>query len=106
MARGEPGLRRGAGRSGDYAFFWGERSWRVIPSDLIAVDTGKTYELSGFFKSAGEASTMVTFGLLMADAQKRDLKRWNVFSVKGTLTELAAACSPDENVLKVKDASA
>ena len=48
----------------------------------------------------------VFFGVLMYDAQKRPIKRWNVFPDKGTWTELAKACSAEDKVLKVRDALA
>lgn len=70
------------------------------------IDTNKTYALSGWFKAEPGSFTGVTFGVMMADEQQRELKRWNVFSVKGTSTELAAPCRAGDWALRIKDGKA
>ncbi|MGI6088273.1 MAG: hypothetical protein ACOYCD_10110 [Kiritimatiellia bacterium] len=105
MRRGEFGIRSGMGRTGDYAFCWRGQS-SGIKSDWIAIDTNKTYALSGWFKAESGAITGVTFGVTMADEQKRELKPGNIFSVKGTSTELAAPCRAGDRVLRIKDGKA
>lgn len=77
-AAGEPGLRRGAGRSGEYAFFWGGQSGS-IRSDALAVDTSKLYELTGWFKTEKPAEAgsddggfvSVMFGLVPEEKNLR-----------------------------------
>lgn len=105
MSKGSTGIRKGTGHGGEYAFEWKGQSSQ-IKSDPVEVDTGKAYELKGFFKSEGEVKTSIIFGLVMLDAEKRKIMSWNRSSVKGTRTELVAPSSPDGNVLKVKDATA
>ena len=105
MRRGEFGIRRGMGRTGDYAFCWRGQS-PGIQSDWITIDTNKTYALSGWFKAESGAITGVTFGVMMADAQQREMKSWNIFSVNGTSTELAAPCRAGDRVLRIKDGKA
>lgn len=106
MVVGEPGLRRGIGRSGEFAFCWRGQS-SLIESDVITVDTGKVYELKGWFKIDGAPSGRVLYGLLPVHPESgRNLKGWNVFSLPGTQSELAEACVANDVVLKVKDASA
>jgi len=73
--------------------------------DWVAVDPAKTYELSGYFKAKSGVFAGVTFGLVMADAQQRQIKPYNVFSLKGTRTELAMPCRAGDRILRVKDAS-
>ncbi len=102
IRHGELGVRRGAGRSGDYAFCWCGQSSGIF-SDWIPIAPDKTYELGGWFKSDSGSFTGVTFGVMMADAQKRDLKCWNVFSVKETSTELTEPCRAGDWALRIKD---
>ncbi|MGI6087964.1 MAG: hypothetical protein ACOYCD_08500 [Kiritimatiellia bacterium] len=105
MHRGEFGIRRGLGRTGDYAFCWRGQS-PGIGSDWVAIDTNKNCALSGWFKAEFGSFTGVTFGVMMADAQQREMKSWNIFSVKGTSTELAAPCRAGDRVLRIKDGQA
>ncbi len=103
--RGEFGVRRGAGRAGEYAFYWGGQSPDGIRSDWIAVDTNKVYKLRGWFKAAAEKPAGAVFGLFFADAQQRAINHWNVFSVRGTATELTAPCWKGDRILRLQDAS-
>ncbi|MGI6088024.1 MAG: hypothetical protein ACOYCD_08825 [Kiritimatiellia bacterium] len=105
IRRGEFGIQRGTGRTGEYAFCWRGQS-SGMRSDWVAIDTNKTYALSGWFKANSGSFTGVTFGIVMADAQQRDMKSWNVFSVKGTSTELAAPCRAGDWALRIKDGKA
>ena len=130
MRRGEIGVRRGVGHSGEYAFVGKGPDW--IHSDLIEIDREKTYELKGFFKAIAQGSqsgengtdvsgvavakpedgvksnalSAVLFGVSMFDAQKREMMCWNVKSLQGTMTELTVALVAGNRTLKVKDASA
>lgn len=104
LSRGEFGIRRGLGRSGEYAFYWNGQSQWVL-SGWHKIDVNKTYELSGWFKSDSGAPNGVLFGLFLADAQQRPINHWNVFSVKGTGTELSASCHAGDRFLRIKDAS-
>ncbi len=52
---GEPGVRRGAGRGGEYAFCWRGQSGSV-QSDVVTVNPLKAYELTGWFKAESSAA--------------------------------------------------
>lgn len=104
MHRGELGIRRGAGHTGEYAFCWRGQS-AGINSDWMAVDTQKAYKLTGHFRAESGGFTGLVFGVVMADEQRRTIKRINIFSLPGTLTELAAPCHAGDRVLRVKDAA-
>lgn len=101
---GEFGIRRGLGRSGEYAFCWNGQS-RSIHSDWMKIDTNKTYELSGWFKVESGNSPDMMFGLLLDDAQKRPINHENAFSLQGTRMELLQPCQPVDRMLWLKDAS-
>ena len=50
---------------------------RVTAKKLIAIDSNKKYELSGWFKSAGDNSSKLCFGLVAFDANKKKIKKAN-----------------------------
>lgn len=77
----------------------------VYSAELFAVDPGKVYQLSGSFRSVGETEGRVYLGLVPADESKRSIAPHHVNCVPGSETELAAACSPADTVIKVKDGS-
>lgn len=104
MARGEFGIRRGMARTGDYTFCWRGQS-SGINSEWIKIDPTRNYELSGWFKTQGGTPVNMTFGLVMADAQERQIRHWNLFSVPGTRTELARPCRTGDRMLYLRDAS-
>lgn len=72
--------------------------------DAIPVDTGKTYRLSGFFKSADDKKLDFCLGLIAFDANGAMISCHNINAVPGTDTELAEACQEKDTVLKVNDA--
>ncbi len=104
MNRGEFGIRHNQGRAGNYAFCWRGQSMMIF-SDWMPVDTNRTYELSGWFKSVENPYKGLIFGVVFADDQKRQMQHVNCFSFKGSQTELAKSCHPDNRVIWLKDAS-
>ncbi len=116
IEQGELGVRRGAGRSGEFAFYWRGQSG-AIHSPPVAINTAKTYELSGWFKlaapaagsgaSTGARTGRLLFGIAASDndAAGRLAKSWHYFTLEGTRTALAAPCSPDNQILKLRDGS-
>ncbi len=105
LRRGEFGVRRGAGRTGEYAFGWRGQSTQIA-SHWVEIVPSKAYELSGWFRSETGTVSGVVFGLMLADARQRLIRYWNVFSRPGTGTELAAPCRPGDRILRVRDGSA
>ncbi len=105
LPHGVLGIRRGDGRTGDYAFDWHGQSKQIL-SDWVAVDPAKDYALSGWFRADTGSVSGLVFGLLLADARQRPILHWNVFSRPGTRTELAEPCRPGDRLLRVRDASA
>ncbi len=101
--RAEHGLRRGLGRTGDYAFYWRGQS-QGIYSEWVAVDPKSTYQLSGYFKANSGVFHGITFGLVMADEQRRQIRPYHVCSISGTRTELAAPCQAGDRILRVRNA--
>lgn len=77
----------------------------VYSSTDFAVDPEKTYRITGSFKSVGETEGRVFLGVFPLDEQKRFIAPNMINCVSGTETELAAACSPEDTVIKVKDGS-
>lgn len=51
-----------------------EGTKKVTAKKLIAIDSNKKYELSGWFKSAGDDSSKFCFGLVAFGADKKKLK--------------------------------
>ncbi len=105
LRQGEFGARAGAGRSGEYSFCWRGQSGG-INSDWIPVDTNLAYELTGSFKTESNTFSGLVFGLIMADAERKIIRPFQVFSETGTLTELVAPCRNGDRILRLKDASA
>ncbi len=101
---GEFGVRPGQAHAGEYAFYWRGQS-QGVSSDWIAIDTNRAYDLSGWFKAGPESIKGVIFGVMLADARKRPIRPWNVFSLPGTRTELAAPCRAGDRILRVKAAA-
>ncbi len=101
---GEFGVRPGQAHTGEYAFCWRGQS-QGVSSDWVAVDTNRAHALSGWFKAGPESIKGIIFGVMLADAQKRLIRHWNVFSLPGTRTELAAPCRSDDRILRVKNAA-
>lgn len=94
----------GEGRGGSYAFRWRGQS-SGIASDWIKIDSQKSYQLSGWFKAGAGSFTGLIFGVVMADENQRGIKHLNVFSVRGSQTELTAACRTGDRILYLRDAS-
>ncbi|MGI6088300.1 MAG: hypothetical protein ACOYCD_10245 [Kiritimatiellia bacterium] len=99
---GEFGIRRGVGRSGEYAFCWRGQS-SGIKSDWVAIDTNKSYKMSGWFKAAAGNVTGLIFGVVFADAQKRTIKWINFNSIKESQTQLIHPCRASDTTLRIQN---
>jgi hypothetical protein len=77
----------------------------VTSTELIPVDTAKTYKISGWFKSADDKKTNLYLGLMPLDANKTQIQCAFANVVTGSEAELAEACKAEDKVIKVKDAS-
>ena len=77
----------------------------VVSTEIIPIDGAKTYKISGWFKSADDKKADLYFGLSPLDADKKTIIANYVNVMPGTETELAAACKPEDTVIKVKDGS-
>ena len=77
----------------------------IASSELIPVDTTKTYKISGCFKSADDKKTNLYLGLMPLDADKKHIQCFFVNASAGSESELAEPCKAEDSVLKVKDAS-
>lgn len=89
--------------AGQYCFK--TRAQYVIGKAVIPVDADKTYQYSGWFRSADGKTPLLLLGLMPLDAEKRQINPQEVNPVAGTETELLAACGPEDTVIKVKNAS-
>ena len=67
------------------------------------VDPTKTYRLTGWFKSAGKAPSLIYVGFGAYTAKKRWIRPQEVNCVEGTETALSAACLPEDTVIKIAD---
>ena len=76
----------------------------VAGKTAIPVDPAKTYILKGKFKSIGKVPSIIFFGLLPCDTEKKQIAAEAVNACPDTNTELAVACSAKDSSLKVKDA--
>lgn len=72
--------------------------------ELIPIDPDKAYVLSGWAKYPGKTKGKMYFGYIPYDADKKQIQTRHVFTVAGTETTLAQACSKGDTVLKVKNA--
>ncbi len=77
----------------------------VQAKPFIKVDPSKHYNLSGWFKSAGEKPSKIYFGFVPFDQNKKQIMPWHVNVVAGTDTTLAEACVKGDTVIKITDGS-
>ena len=73
-------------------------------TDYIPVIPGKTYKLSGEFKSLGKNESTLCFGLEPYTKNKSAISRASIYYSKGSETELVRACKATDKVLYVKNA--
>lgn len=78
-------------------------SGNINSSNTFPVDPEKTYRLSGTFKSAGDTESKIYLGLYPMDKNKQFIAPNTVYCAPGTETELFAACSADDTVIKIKN---
>ncbi len=82
----------------------GKGNIEIIYKNAMKIDTLKAYAFSGMFKTgAGSAPVKCYFGLSPLNDKGEQIKTNQINFVKGTETELAAECSPDSTVLKIKN---
>jgi hypothetical protein len=75
----------------------------VLGMAPIPVDPEKTYELSGWFKAAGDKPSTLYFGLMPLDKNMKRIEPHQVFVIAGSDTVLAEACQKSDTVIKIKD---
>ena len=85
---------------GEAALAFGERDWIYAP-ELIEIDPTKTYELSGFFKTADGTEARTLFGLRQYTADKTHIDLLAAKVVPGTMTELAEDAKPGDETVTV-----
>ncbi len=86
--------------------FYVRNSMFVTSKKFIEVDASKPYDLYAMFKSGNYMKNLAYFGLLQYDKNKKQISATSVTPVKGTDTELAAACTKGDKEIIVKDAPA
>lgn len=74
-------------------------------STIIEVDPDKSYELSGWVKSADDRQAKVKLALIPLDANKVPITSAEILAVPDTETELAEECKAQDTIVKVVDAS-
>ena len=77
----------------------------VKSKELIPIDPGKTYALSGWFKSTGEAESKVYFGCIPYCAEMKRISSVHVYCYGGTETTLVEACKKGDTVVKIANGS-
>jgi len=92
-----------AKNSGEYFEMQGSA---VLSSELIAIEQRGNYQISGSFKNPQGVPVTLLFGVASFDANKKEISVISVSAIKGTDTALAENCSPEDKIIKVKDASA
>ena len=78
---------------------------RYIGTDLIPIEPGCAYEVSGRFRGGKECGRFV-FGFSCFDAGKKPIAEHHIHAVPGTFTALAAPAVKGENSILIKDGEA
>jgi hypothetical protein len=82
----------------------GKGNIELLSKNSAKIDPSKSYTFSGMFKSeTGSAPFKCYFGLSPLNEKENPVKTIQVKVVKGTEAELAADCSPEDTVLKIKN---
>ena len=82
----------------------GKNNIELLSKNMADVVPSKSYVFSGQFKSdSGSAPFKCYFGLLPFNGAGQEIKTSQVNFIKGSETELAADCSQDDTVLKIKN---
>jgi hypothetical protein len=76
---------------------------KITSKKIYKIDPAKNYFLSGWFKSVGKQPGRLYFGFLPLDKNKKQIYSLSVNTVAKTDTVLAAACKPEDKVIKIKD---
>lgn len=78
----------------------------VLSNDFIPIEKMKKYQISGSFKNPLGEDVTLLLGVVPFDKNKKAIHVISVSAIKGTDTVLAEDCSPEDKVIKVKNASA
>lgn len=73
--------------------------------ELIHIDATKNYSLSGWFKNSSSAPAKLLLGVIPYDKDRKQILSEEINIVPQTETALAAECSAEDTIIKVKDAS-
>jgi hypothetical protein len=90
-------------RDGKKAFM-AEKKGIIFTKETFKIDMEKSYVISVWVKAAGEPS-FCWLGIAPCDAKRQYIQSHYVANVKGSLTELVAACKSGDTVVKIKDGS-
>ena len=75
----------------------------VFTSELIPIEEGKVYTLTGWFKSTGAIRSKIYFGYAPYDEKKRLIGPSHVDFYPKSETSLVEACKKGDMILKIKD---
>jgi len=95
-------LSEGSPHGGNYCFkVLNQKSPRS--SQLIPIEEGKTYTLTGWFKSTGAIKSKIYFGYAPYDENKQPISAFHVTVYPKSETTLVEACKKGDMILKIKD---
>lgn len=78
----------------------------ALSNDFIPIDKTKKYQISGSFKNPLGEDVTLLFGVVPFDKNKKMIDVISVSAIEGTDTVLAEDCSPEDKIIRVKNASA
>lgn len=100
---GLDGVEGGDMYSGNFSFSRAGNS-QMISNEFIPIDTSKTYNLSGWFKSAGTAGeSLLYFGFIPYDENQERIARGDIDIYPDTETTLLEAIVDTDKIIKVTD---
>ena len=95
-------LSEGSPHGGNYCFkVLNQKSPRS--SQLIPIEEGKTYTLTGWFKSTGAIKSKIYFGYAPYDENKQPISAFHVTVYPKSETTLVEACKKGDRILKIKN---
>lgn len=88
--------------SGNHCFH--QKGYNIrLSKELIPIDPSKTYVLSGWFKSVGQAESHLYFGCAPFDADKQPIASHTVSVIPKTETALAEPCRKGDKIIRIRD---
>lgn len=74
----------------------------IYSTKYIPVEAGKTYTLTGTFKSLGEAPSKIYYGFICYDKNKKQISTLHSNVILGSSTTLAKACKKGDKTIVIK----